>query len=229
MSAWQLLAYVALPYAAVATFLVGHWWRYRRDQYHWTSRSTQLLESRMLRVGSIAFHYGALAAIGGHVLGILIPASWTDAVGISDDTYKVISAVGGFTAGAAVVFGLGVLLWRRARFARVRTTTTRMDVVVFALLAVTILSGMAVTVLHSVTDEVDYRETVAPWFRSLLAFDPKPEDMAGTHWVLQLHVISAWVLYAVWAWSRLVHAWSVPVDWFRRSHVLFRGRAVGAR
>jgi nitrate reductase gamma subunit len=229
VSAWQLVAHVALPYAAIAAFAVGHVWRYRRDQYHWTSRSSQLLESRALRLGSIVFHYGVFAAIGGHILGILIPASWTDSAGISEDTYHVISAIGGFAAGAAVTFGLAVLVWRRARYPRVRAVTKRMDVVVFALLAVGIVTGMAVTVLNNVTEDIDYRETVAPWFRSLLVLDPEPEHMAGVHWVLQAHVVIAWVLYALWPFSRLVHAWSIPVDWFRRSHVLFRGRAAAAR
>ena len=224
MSGWDLILYVALPYAAVAAFVVGHIWRYRRDQYRWTSRSTQLLESRALRYGSVAFHFGALAAIGGHVLGILIPASWTDAVGIDDDLYHLISAVGGFTAGAAVTFGLIVLVYRRLRFPRVRVTTTRMDVAVFALLALGILSGMAVTILNNVTDDINYRETAAPWFRSLFALDPNVAAMNGAHWVLQTHVSIVWGLYALWPFSRLVHAWSIPVDYFRRSPVLFRGR-----
>lgn len=224
MAGWQVMLYAALPYAAIAAFAVGHIWRYRRDQYHWTSRSTQLLESDALRWGSIAFHYGAFAAIGGHVLGILIPESWTEAAGISEDAYHLISAIGGIAAGAAVTFGLAVLAWRRARDARVRVTTTRMDVVVFALLAVTIVTGMVVTILNNISESISYREDVAPWFRSLFALDPDVEAMDGVHWVLQAHVTLAWVLYALWPFSRLVHAWSIPVDWFRRSHILFRGR-----
>ena len=229
MSAWDVLLYALLPYAAVAAFAVGHLWRYRSDQYRWTSRSTQLLESDALRYGSIAFHYGAFAAIAGHVLGVLVPASWTSAVGIDDDAYHVISAVGGLTAGIAVSAGLVILVWRRIRFPRVRVTTTRMDVAVFALLALGIATGMAVTVLNSVADNIHYRETIAPWFRSLFALDPDVEAMADAHWVSQLHVSSMWLLYALWPFSRLVHAWSIPVDWFARSHVLFRGRAGRAR
>lgn len=225
MSAWDVALYALVPYVAVAVFVVGHVWRYRRDQYGWTSRSTQMLESRWLRYGSVAFHYGAFAAIGGHVLGVLVPASWTDAAGISEDAYHVISAVGGLVAGLAVAAGLAILVWRRARIPRVRVTTRRMDVAVFALLALGIVTGMAVTVLNSVADNIDYRETVAPWFRSLFALDPDVEAMAGAHWVSQLHVTAVWLLYALWPFSRLVHAWSIPVDWFRRSHILFRGRA----
>jgi len=226
VSQGELLLYAVLPYAAIATFLVGHWWRYRRDQYRWTARSTQLLESRWLMYGSTMFHFGTLAAIGGHVLGILIPISWTRGVGLSDEAYHVVSAVGGIGAGTAVILGLVVLVARRARFARVRATTTRMDVLVFALLAIVIATGMWCTLSSNLGEEIHYRETVAPYFRSLFALDPRPELMTGGEvtFVFQLHVTAAWFLYALWPFTRLVHAWSVPVDWFRRSPILYRSR-----
>ena len=45
MSAGEILLWVILPYVAVATFLVGLWWRYRADQFGWTSGSTQMFEA----------------------------------------------------------------------------------------------------------------------------------------------------------------------------------------
>lgn len=231
MSQGELVLYVVLPYAAIAAFLVGHWWRYRRDQYRWGARSTQLLESRWLMVGSNLFHFGALAAIGGHVLGILIPHSWTDAVGISESAYHVLSAAGGILAGAAATLGFLVLVVRRARFPRVRVTTTRWDLVTFFLLALGIATGMICTLWGTLGDEVRYRETVAPYFRSLFVLDPRPGLMTGAEvpFVFQLHVSAVWFLYAAWPFSRLVHAWSIPVDWLRRSPIPYRGRVAAAR
>lgn len=229
MSRSELFFWVILPYAAIAVFVVGHVWRYRRDQYGWAARSTQLFESRALMVGSNLFHVGALAAIGGHVLGILVPAAWTREVGIDEDAYQVIAGVAGGLAGVAVVFGLAVLLWRRARYPRVRATTRRADVWVFALLAVTILTGLWATLSGNwLGDHVAYRESVAPWFRSLFTFDPDAGLMGGVPFVFQLHVTLAWLLYASWPFSRLVHAWSVPLGYFRRSPILYRSRT-GAR
>ena len=72
----DLFVWLVLPYVSLTIFVVGHWWRYKRDQFGWTSRSSQLLESRLLAWGSTLFHYGALAVIGGHFVGILIPARW---------------------------------------------------------------------------------------------------------------------------------------------------------
>lgn len=225
MSQGSVLLYTILPYAALAVFAVGTVWRYRNDQYGWGARSTQFLESRVLRYGSTIFHLGVLAAIGGHVLGILVPRSWTAAVGVSDSAYHVLAVAGGVTAGAAVCVGFVILLYRRLRFPRVRVTTTRMDLAVFALLALGIVTGLLAT-LTNLGDSVAYRETVAPYFRQIFVLDPQPELMTGegVSLVFQIHVVGVWFLYALWPFTRLVHAWSIPADFFRRSPIPYRSR-----
>jgi nitrate reductase gamma subunit len=225
VSRGDVLLYAVLPYAALAVFAVGHWWRYRRDQYGWGARSTQLLESRVLKYASTIFHFGVLAAIGGHVLGILVPRSWTEAVGVSDDAYHVIAVVGGLAAGGAVCLGFALLVYRRLRFPRVRVTTTRADLITFGLLALGIVTGMLATITNF-GDAVHYRETVAPYFRQLFIGDPEPELMTGggVTFIFQAHVTVVWLLVAFWPFSRLVHAWSVPVDYLRRSPIPYRAR-----
>jgi nitrate reductase gamma subunit len=225
VSQGQILLYVVLPYAAIAVFAVATWWRYRYDQYGWGARSTQFLESRTLKYGSTIFHFGVLAAIAGHVLGILVPRSWTAAVGLPDSAYHVLAMIGGLSAGAAVLVGFVILIYRRVRFPRVRGTTTRMDVATFALLAIGIVTGILATTTNF-GDAVHYRETVAPYFRQILVLDPQPELMTGGEVTLifQIHVIAVWFLYALWPFSRLVHAWSIPVDFLRRSPIPYRSR-----
>ena len=34
--------WVIVPYLCLATFVVGHFWRYRYDKFGWTTRSSQL-------------------------------------------------------------------------------------------------------------------------------------------------------------------------------------------
>jgi nitrate reductase gamma subunit len=223
----QTIIYVILPYVAITIMVAGLIWRRKTDSYGWNARSTQLLESPLLRLGSVVFHVGVLLAIGGHIMGILIPASWTDAVGLSHEAYHVIAVIGGVTAGAAVVFGLAVLIYRRVKFPRIRVTTTRMDVAVFALLAFGVITGMLAT-LTNLGDSVHYRESVAPYFRQLFIFDPDPSLMTGggVTLIFQVHVVGVWFLYALWPFSRLVHAFSVPLGYFRRSPIYYRPRVV---
>jgi nitrate reductase gamma subunit len=220
----DLLLWVALPYVSLAIFFAGHVWRYRHDQLAWTARSTQLLEQRLLRVGSLLFHFGVLAVIGGHVLGILIPVGVTEAVGISEGTYHVLSLVAGGTAGIAMTAGFLILVYRRAAVPRVRATTSRGDLVMYPLLAVALFTGMAATFGSNLVDEYDYRETVAPWFRGIFTFRPDAALMDDAPFLFQLHAASVFLLYAVWPFSRLVHAWSVPLTYLQRRWILYRSR-----
>ena len=75
----SLLLWGVLPYVMVAVLVGGLIWRYRYDQFGWTTRSSQLYESRLLRIGSPLFHFGILVVIVGHVAGLVIPKAWTDA------------------------------------------------------------------------------------------------------------------------------------------------------
>ena len=225
MTAVHLLLWVALPYATIAIFLAGHVWRYRTDQYGWTTRSTQILESRWLKWGSPLFHLGVLAAIGGHVLGIVIPTSWTETAGVSGEAYHAISATAGTLAGIACAAGLVILIWRRAVSPRVRVTTSRTDVLVYVLLALVIGLGLAETVgRNALGGGYDYRATVAVWFRSIVFFHPEPDAMVGAPILYQLHAVSAWLILAVWPFSRLVHAWSIPLQYIGRPYILYRRR-----
>lgn len=225
MSGGDLLLWLALPYACFAVFVVGHVWRARTGKLTWTTRSTQLLERRLLRIGSPLFHLGLLAVIGGHVLGILVPKAATEAVGLSDHGYHTISVTAGTIAGVAMTAGFAILLYRRARVPRVRRTTTRSDRATYLLLGIVIATGMWATVgANLIGGGYDYRETVGPWFRGLFLLDPRPELMADAPLVYQLHALSATLLYALWPFSRLVHAWSVPIAYLRRSPILYRSR-----
>ena len=225
MSYPGVFVWVVLPYAATVLFVAGHVWRYRHDQFGWTSRSTQLLESRWLAWGSNLFHYGALFAIAGHVLGILVPSQVTAFFGVDERAYHLLSVIAGSAAGVACVVGLVILIARRAYFPRVRRTTTPVDVAVYALLTLVITLGMIETVGYGVFGGgYDYRETVGIWFRGLFYLSPRPELMAAAPFVYQLHAASAWFLFALWPFSRLVHVWSAPWQYIGRPYILYRKR-----
>jgi nitrate reductase gamma subunit len=226
----EALLWIALPYAALVLFLAGHIWRYRHDQFGWTSRSTQLLEGRWLAWGSNLFHYGALAAIGGHVIGMLIPEWLTAALGISEQLYRYFSAIAGAGAGLACVAGFLILVIRRAYFPRVRRTTSWTDVAVYLLLALVIGLGITETIaVNLLGPGYDYRPTVGVWFRGLFWLHPQAQLMASAPLIYQIHTISAWLLYALWPFSRLVHAWSLPWQYLGRPYILYRSRYAASR
>ena len=226
MSAGEILLWIILPYAAVATFAVGTWWRYRADQFGWTSGSTQMFEQRILGWAGPAFHYGALAAIGGHVIGLMIPKSFTEAIGMSESTYRWFSAIAGAIAGAICVVGFVGLVYRRATNVRVRRTTSRTDLLVYFLLVVLIGLGCWMTFAHNLitASPYDYRDSISAWWRSLFILQPDVEAVQGANILYQVHAIVAWAFWALFPFSRLVHAWSIPLQYLGRPPILYRRR-----
>jgi nitrate reductase gamma subunit len=224
-TAWQVFVWVALPYLALGIFVVGHVWRWRYDQFGWTSRSTQLQERRLLKWGAPLFHYGTFAAIAGHVIGVLIPESWTHAIGIPENVYRWFSAGAGTLAAVLIIAGVLVLAGRRMFVPRVRATTSPIDYVTLILLLVIIVTGIVPTLFVNLFGHgYDYRTSVALWFRSLFSGSPDVTAIANAPVVYQVHAASAWLIWALWPFSRLVHAWSAPVWYLWRPYVVYRSR-----
>ena len=221
------LLWLTLPYVAFTSFVVGHIWRYRNDQFGWTTRSSQSHEGRLLRLGSPLFHFGLLAVLGGHVLGIGIPASWTAAVGVSEHAYHVMSVSFGTLSGLATVTGLAILLYRRFSVSAVRAATTTIDKVMYLMLGTAILTGMLNTIgSNLIGGGYDYRATVSPWFRSLFTLSPQPELMVGIPLSFQIHALVVLILLAGWPYTRLVHVFSAPLGYLVRPYIVYRTRDV---
>jgi nitrate reductase gamma subunit len=228
MSAWDMWWWVILPYAAMVIFVVGHIWRWRYDQFGWTSRSTQLQERRLLKWGAPLFHYATFAAIGGHVLGILIPRSFTEWIGISEGVYETFSGVAGSIAAFGVLIGAGILVFRRTAVPRVRATTTAVDYLALILLGIIVILGIYLTLgVQEFGAGYEYRNTVSIWFRSLFTGNPNVAVVESAPIMYQVHATAAWAIFAVWPFSRLVHAWSYPLWYLWRPYVVIRSRVAG--
>ena len=219
---------MVLPYLAIASFVLGHIWRYRHDQFTWTTRSTQLLEARWLKIGSPLFHIGLLAVIGGHVIGILDPQGLDRRARDQRGHLPDLLGHDGHARRRRDARRAGdpdrppdAQPPRRGdhpRLGRHRHGAAR-------------LHGAHRDVEHLVHNLIqggyDYRETVSPWFRGLFLLDPDASLMTGAAVPLsyQLHAIGGWLLILIWPFTRLVHAWSVPVAYLRRPPIVYRSRA----
>lgn len=217
--------WIVVPYLCLAVFLVGHVWRWRHDQFGWTTHTSQLLESRILRLGSPLFHLGAFGVIGGHAMGLLVPASLTAKVGISEHAYHAVAVWGGTLTGTMLVAGLVLLIARRFVNGRVRRVTTTTDKVLYVAMAVMVVLGMTATVgTNLIGDGYDYRETIAVWFRGIFWLSPDTQLMTGAPLVYQLHAIGGFLFLALWPFTRLVHVWSAPLAYLWRPYVVHRAR-----
>jgi nitrate reductase gamma subunit len=223
MSYVQQFLWIIFPYISLTIFIAGHIFRYNTDQFGWSARSSEFLEKDRLKWGSLLLHYGILFVFSGHVMGVLIPKWLIQSMGINDEMYHLMALSGGIPAGLATAAGLILLLWRRGSVREVSANTSIADWVSLLLLSFVVVVGLFSTLGYSALGSgFDYRATIGPWFRGLLLFRPDAALMAHVPWVFQLHVIAAFLLFAVWPFTRLVHIWSIPLEYIGRGYILYR-------
>jgi nitrate reductase gamma subunit len=230
LSAADVLLWAVLPYVTFAVFVVGLVWRYRYDKFGWTTRSSQLYERKLMRIASPVFHFGILAVLVGHVVGLVIPESWTAALGVSEDTYHAMAVGLGAVAGVATLGGIALLVYRRRTVGPVFAATTKNDKTMYVFLVGTICLGLLTTLVGAgvLGDGHNYREDVSPWFRSIFLLNPQPALMADAPLSFQAHAVSGLLLFIVWPFTRLVHAFSAPLGYLTRPYVVYRDRGTTA-
>jgi nitrate reductase gamma subunit len=217
-----------LPYLMLVLLIGGTIWRYRYDQFGWTTRSSQLYESRLLRIGSPLFHFGLLFVIVGHLGGLVIPESWTEALGISEDFYHVNALLLGGIAGFCTLVGIVILVYRRRTTGPVFMATTVNDKAMYVVLVGAIVLGLWTTLVSvgAGTEAHNYRESVSPWFRSVFVLQPDVDSMAHATYEFKLHTLVGMLLFAIWPFTRLVHAFTAPLHYLFRPYIIYRSRGV---
>ncbi|MCM3702472.1 respiratory nitrate reductase subunit gamma [Paenibacillus macerans] len=220
-----LFWWVVYPYIALAVMIVGLLYRFAFRQVSWTAPSTEMFEKKWLRLGSMIFHYGIIFAFIGHVMGVLIPRRVYHAMGVSDETYHIFAIAGGGLAGIMVVLGLIILLIRKITNRRVRAHAGFADYFTVILLLIVAANGTFMTIVYNTTVAAyEYRTTIGPWFRSLLALRPDYHLMDTVPLLFRLHVLSAFLLFASIPFTKLVHMFSLPVRYPARAPQQYRSR-----
>lgn len=223
MAMLEQFLWVIYPYICLVIFIVGHIFRYRTDQFNWTAKSSEFIEKKQLMAGSLLFHLGIIPVIMGHVAGLGIPKSWMHALGVNDHLYHIGAVyVGGFF-GIITLLGMLILTWRRFTLRNVRRLSSASDLAVNALLLLIVFMGMYATlVTNAVQPEFDYRETISIWFRGLFVLSPDASLMGEVPMSFKLHALAGFTIFAFWPFTRLVHVWSVPLNYINRSYILYR-------
>ena len=227
MSAFEIFLWGAFPYISLAVLVVGLIWRYRTDKFGWTTRSSELHEHAILRAASPMFHVGILMVAGGHFVGLLIPNTWTEAVGISEEAYHLGATVLGTFAAVLTIAGIVALIYRRRRNRSVFLATTTNDKIMYVFLAVPIALGTWATVQNQIfggAHGYDYRSTISPWLRSVFILQPDIALMEDVPLSFKLHVLSGFLLLLIWPFTRLVHVLSAPLGYTTRPYVVYRSR-----
>lgn len=224
------LLYVWYPYVCMSSFVFGSILRFDREQYTWKAGSSQLLRRRQLAWGSNLFHLGILFLLGGHAVGLLTPASvYTQFISVENKQFVAVAAGG--VAGFFCFVGLTILLQRRLFDARVRQTSTYMDLAVLAILWVQLLLGLFTLPLSFSHSDGEVMLRLSHWAQGIMTVQPvDAATLQGLDWPYLVHLVLGMTIFLIFPYSRLVHIWSAPV-WYlgRRGYQIVRTRDAAAR
>ena len=219
----DLFLFGILPYVALAIAIVGLIWRYVTNQFSFSSVSSQFLENRQLFWGSVPWHYGIILILTGHLIGVLFPSTIMAFNGVPVRLYILEGT--GLALGLLVLVGLVFLLLRRGTNPRVRAVTSSMDLVLLLLLLLLIVTGVGTAIFYR-WGSGWYVQTATPYLRSLFTFTLKIEYMASLPLLVKIHAVTAFVILAVFPFTRMVHMLSVPLAYLWRPYqiVIWRRR-----
>jgi len=223
----DMILFGVFPYVAVALMIGVGIYRYCVDRYSWSSQSSQFLESRVLFWGSIPWHYAILIILMAHFLAFLVPSAWGVVLGNPLRLYLL--EVTGMALGISTLIAIVLLIFRRINNARVSAVTTVVDWLVFVTLLLQVATGVYIAFTLR-WGSVWYLHTATPWLWSLLKLDPQVHYLAAMPMVVKLHAFNAFLIMAIFPFSRLVHVVSVPLTYLSRPYqvvVWYRERRAG--
>jgi nitrate reductase gamma subunit len=219
------ILFVWYPYFCLTTCLIGSLIRFDRDQYTWRASSSQMLRKRQLTWGSNLFHVGVLFLLFGHAVGLLTPTS-IYSIFITVEQKQRIAIMAGGIAGIICFIGLTLLLHRRLFDARIRATSTTMDIVVLGLLWLQLSLGLLTIPFSLGHPDGSVMLILAHWAQGILTLQPvDARALQGLGWPYLTHLVLGMTIFLIFPFSRLVHIWSAPV-WYlgRRGYQVVRTR-----
>lgn len=209
--------FILLPYLAVISLIFGSIYRYRFHGFQVSSLSSQLLENNLLFFGSRPFHWGIMVLFFGHLIAFLIPSAilaWNE-----KPVRLYILEVTAFTFGIIALFGLTILIVRRVRTRRIRRVTTKMDVFVYLILAVQIITGLYIAYFFR-WGSTWFSLVLTPYLRSIFTFSPDATTIITLPIMVKIHIVSAFVLIGMIPYTRFIHFLVYPFSYLWREKQL---------
>ncbi|MBI2929427.1 MAG: respiratory nitrate reductase subunit gamma [Verrucomicrobia bacterium] len=200
------------PYLCFTLFLVVPIVRMVYRPFGFSTRATSMFNRDVLGLASLTLHWGILtvfvAHLAGFIGGLLGLAGWIT-------FFYWAGLIGGFVT----LFGSIVALARRVAVAEVRAMSQWDDYLVHLFLVALLSLGLYQVVVDKIFG-VAY--TASSWLSSVARFNPQPELMASASLISKWHVFLALSFFCVFPFTKLVHLWTFPINYFVRPYQSMR-------
>jgi len=205
------------PYIAITVFFFGSLLRYDRDQYTWKASSSQLLSKKDMRLGSNLFHIGIIALFFGHLIGLLTP-HWAYHFMMSAGTKQMMAMTAGGIFGLICLVGMILLIRRRMLDARIKATSQATDLPILLILFVQLVLGLLTIPFSAQHMDGSSMLALASWAQHVVTFQGDAASfVAGEAFIFKIHLVLGLTIFLVFPFTRLVHVWSVPIQYLTRT------------
>lgn len=213
------------PYIAITVFFLGSLLRYDRDQYTWKASSSQMLSKKDMRLGSNLFHIGIIALFFGHLMGLLTP-HWAYHFMMSAGTKQMIAMTAGGIFGLICLVGMILLIRRRMLDARIKATSQPTDLPILLILFVQLVLGLLTIPFSAQHMDGSSMLALASWAQHIVTFQGDAASfVVGEAFIFKLHLFLGLTIFLIFPFTRLVHVWSVPIQYLtRRGYQIVRKR-----
>lgn len=207
--------YGIFPYMAVSTAIAGVLCRCSAGRFSFSGLSSGFLEDRSFFYGFIPWLYGIGLILLAHLVGGLFPAA--SAFLLRGPARLFIGELIGLSLGFLALLGLIVLIIRGFRRSPVLAAWTSLDWVLIVVLAVQTATGVA-TALFYRWASLWYLDMTVPWLWSLAGLHPRIDTVVPLPWLAQFHMLNAFVIVALFPFTRLVQVVALPLPYLQRLH-----------
>ncbi|MEO1980052.1 MAG: respiratory nitrate reductase subunit gamma [Fuerstiella sp.] len=211
--------FIALPYVCLFTFFLMTIHRYRAQSFSYSSLSSQFLENKHHFWAVVPFHYGILAVTAGHLIAFLIPRSILAWNGHPLRLY--ILEVSALACGLLTLIGLVAIVIRRGTTTRIRKVTSPTDWILFAMLLVQTISGVAIAILHPWGSSW-FATNMSPYLWSVFKLNPDISYVVAMPHLVKTHIILAFLTIGFFPFTRLVHLLVIPNPYLWRKTQVVR-------
>ncbi|MDH3902202.1 MAG: respiratory nitrate reductase subunit gamma [Xanthomonadales bacterium] len=213
------------PYIAITVFFLGSLLRYDRDQYTWKASSSQMLSKKDMRLGSNLFHIGIIALFFGHLMGLLTP-HWAYHFMMSAGTKQMVAMTAGGIFGLICLVGMILLIRRRMLDARIKATSQPTDLPILLILFVQLVLGLLTIPFSAQHLDGSSMLALASWAQHIVTFQGDAASFViGEAFIFKIHLVLGLTIFLVFPFTRLVHVWSVPIQYLtRRGYQIVRKR-----
>ncbi len=217
--------FIVLPYVVLLVLVLGSAYRYWYRGFKVSSLSSQFLEGKNLFYGSVPFHWGLVFLFFGHLIAFLFPRAVMIWNGMP--VRLLILELSAFAFALLTLSGLLMLIIRRISTPRLWFVTNKMDLFVYLILLVQIISGIWIAVEFRWGSSW-FASVLTPYLRSIFVFNPDVAAVSVMPFMVKVHIISAFILIGMIPFTRFMHFLVLPLTyiWRRYQVVIWNKRNI---